>query len=303
MIKSSELLPADHVEGSKLERDGDINKDFHHEAFLGKLIKDGTLTFENKMGYKKLIEIFHQVDYDKDHLVSKDELSYWIHERILEHVEEARLRNEGLFKSADLNKDGSITWLEYRTKLLVGDGNATVSPKKYVFSSGEDGGLPDEYGHWKKADVNQDGKIDVTEFLYFQHPEYNPETIKKMAEDMLVNFDRNGDKIMTGDEFLALPPGEVDPDQAAAEKEYKEDRKREFKLMDKNGDGVVKLDELALYLDPRNEQHAANEASYLISVADKNKDAKLSELEMLQNYQLFTGSSLANFAGVLHDEF
>jgi Ca2+-binding EF-hand superfamily protein len=73
--------------------------------------------------------------------------------------------------------------------------------------------------------------------------------------------------------------------------------------MDKNSDGIVNDKELAVYLDPRHEQHAANEAAYLISVADKDKDNKLSEREMLTNYQLFTGSSLSNFAGVLHDEF
>jgi len=60
---------------------------------------------------------------------------------------------------------------------------------------GEDGGLPEEYAKWKKADLNFDKKLDVTEFLYFQHPEYNPVTIKNMAADMMVNFDKNNDKV------------------------------------------------------------------------------------------------------------
>lgn len=129
LIKNKELLPPDHLEGAKLERDGDINKDYHHEAFLGKLIKDGELVFENMMGYKKLIEIFHKVDYDKDHLIDKEELTRWIHERILEHVESARQKNEGLFKSIDRDGDGFIAWKEYRYKLLKGDSNDTVSPE------------------------------------------------------------------------------------------------------------------------------------------------------------------------------
>ena len=61
--------------------------------------------------------------------------------------------------------------------------------------TGEDGGLPDEFAKWKKADLNFDKKLDVTEFLYFQHPEYNPNTIKNMAADMMVNFDKNNDKV------------------------------------------------------------------------------------------------------------
>ncbi|KAK3701375.1 hypothetical protein QZH41_008744, partial [Actinostola sp. cb2023] len=302
MIKNKDLLPPDHLEGSKLERDGDLNKDFHHEAFLGKLIKDGKLVFENMNGYKKLIEIFHKVDYSKDHLVDREELGRWIHERILEHVESAREKNQGLFKSVDKDGDGLVSWTEFRRKLLQGEGNDTVNDEA-LLKQGEDGGLPDEFAKWKKADLNFDKKLDVTEFLYFQHPEYNPNTIKNMAADMMVNFDKNNDKAMSVDEFVSLPPGEVDPDQVEAEKKYAEDRKEEFKRMDKNGDGIVKLEELATYLDPRHQQHAANEASYLINVADSNKDDKLSEKEMLFNYQLFTGSSLNNYAGVLHDEF
>lgn len=129
MIKNKDLLPPDHLAGAKLERDGDINKDYHHEAFLGKLIKDGELVFENMLGYKKLIEIFHKVDYDKDHLIDKEELTRWIHERILEHVESARQKNEGFFKSIDKDGDGLISWREYRYKLLLGDSNVTVSPE------------------------------------------------------------------------------------------------------------------------------------------------------------------------------
>ena len=34
-IKNKELLPPDHVAGGHMEHDGHINKDFHHEAFLG----------------------------------------------------------------------------------------------------------------------------------------------------------------------------------------------------------------------------------------------------------------------------
>ena len=127
MIKNKDLLPPDHLEGSKLERDGDLNKDFHHEAFLGKLIKDGKLVFENMNGYKKLIEIFHKVDYSKDHLVDRDELGRWIHERILEHVESAREKNQGLFKSVDKDGDGLVSWTEFRRKLLQGEGNDTVN--------------------------------------------------------------------------------------------------------------------------------------------------------------------------------
>ena len=80
-------------------------------------------------------------------------------------------------------------------------------------------------------------------------------------------------------------------------------RQEEFGRMDENHDGTVDIDELYRYLDPSHEQHSVNEAKYLISVSDRNHDGKLSEREMLMNYQLFTGSSMSNFPGALHDEF
>ena len=73
--------------------------------------------------------------------------------------------------------------------------------------------------------------------------------------------------------------------------------------MDENHDGIVNTAELVQYLDPSHEQHSVNEAKYLISVSDRNQDGLLSEREMLMNYQLFTGSSMSNYAGALHDEF
>ena len=80
-------------------------------------------------------------------------------------------------------------------------------------------------------------------------------------------------------------------------------REQEFMAMDEDGDDVVTSDELTKYLDPTHEQRAINEANYLMAMADRDHDGHLEEKEMLMNYQLFTGSSMANYAGYLHDEF
>lgn len=73
--------------------------------------------------------------------------------------------------------------------------------------------------------------------------------------------------------------------------------------MDDNGDGVVTQEELTKYLDPTHKQRSISEANYLITMADRDGDGYMSEKEMLMNYKLFTGSSMANYAGYLHDEF
>ena len=65
----------------------------------------------------------------------------------------------------------------------------------FLLIPAEDGGFPEEFAKWKRADLNNDDKLTEKEFLYFQHPEHNPNSIKEMASDMVVNFDRNKDKV------------------------------------------------------------------------------------------------------------
>ena len=74
-------------------------------------------------------------------------------------------------------------------------------------------------------------------------------------------------------------------------------------MMDLDKDGYMSMDELIKYLDPRHKQHAVKEAVYLVGIADSNHDGELSEKEMITNYRLFTGSSMANNPKILHEEF
>ena len=48
---------------------------------------------------------------------------------------------------------------------------------------------------FRRGDLNMDDKLDETEFLYFEHPEHNPQSIKDLVEDMIQNFDKNQDKV------------------------------------------------------------------------------------------------------------
>lgn len=116
-IKKKKQVLEDHIKGLKLERDGHVNKDYHHEVFLGKLVEDGTLLFDNMDGYRRLIDLFHQVDKDGDHFVSRSEMTVWIHEKIKEHIKKARDNNQQMFKEVDRDGDGFVTWEELRQKI------------------------------------------------------------------------------------------------------------------------------------------------------------------------------------------
>lgn len=54
----NEILPADHLNGVKMEMDGHLNKDFHQEVFLGKEIEEFEEDSEPRRNRKKLIDIF-----------------------------------------------------------------------------------------------------------------------------------------------------------------------------------------------------------------------------------------------------
>lgn len=54
----NEILPPDHLNGLKMERDGHLNKEFHQEVFLGKDMEEFDEDSEPRRNRKKLIDIF-----------------------------------------------------------------------------------------------------------------------------------------------------------------------------------------------------------------------------------------------------
>lgn len=55
--------------------------------------------------------------------------------------------------------------------------------------------MAEYYSKFRRGDMNLDDKLEETEFLYFQHPEHNPQSLSDLAEDMVANFDRDQDKV------------------------------------------------------------------------------------------------------------
>ena len=117
-VKHTDMLPPDHIAGGHMEHDGELNKDYHHEAFLGTLVKEGKLEFDKMDGYRKLIDIFHKVDRSRNHLLEKEELRDWIHDRILDHYRKAKADSYNVFKKVDVDKDDQIKWYEYKATLV-----------------------------------------------------------------------------------------------------------------------------------------------------------------------------------------
>lgn len=103
-----------------------------------------------------------------------------------------------------------------------------------------------------------------------------------LVDDLLRQFDEDGDEHLTMDEFSNVVADDLDDKwrQYMIEKNTFQ-RQEEFKrLIDKNHDGIADRSELLTYVSPKHPRHALQEAAVLFNIADRNKDQRLSFQEV-----------------------
>jgi hypothetical protein len=176
--ESENILPPDHIDGVRLEQDGDLNREFHKEVLLG---NHEDIESRNVNDTDKLLRaIFDRVDADGDGLIKERELEDWIVVKIQEHYDEATEENERIFESLDPDKDGFVEWKQYLRKFLIDKGFpedlATQQANDYDSLH-----LPEDVKdkmirfrfRWSEADEEpQDNRLTSDEFLSFMHPEH-----------------------------------------------------------------------------------------------------------------------------------
>ncbi|KAJ8016930.1 hypothetical protein DPEC_G00012470 [Dallia pectoralis] len=311
--EDNEILPPEHLNGVKLELDGNINKDFHQEVFLGKEMEEFEEDSEPRRNRMKLIDIFSKVDHNKDKSVSAKEMQKWIMEKTKEHFQEAVIENNKSFQAVDPDKDGYVTWDEYRVKFLASKGFNEKEIAEKIKHNEElkvDGEtqevLESLKDRWFQADnPPADQLLNVDEFLAFLHPEHSRGMLKYMVKEIFRDLDQDGDKKLTLSEFISLPMGTVENQQAQdIDDDWVRERKKEFEeVIDADHDGIVTMEELEEYMDPMNEYNALNEAKQMIAVADENQNHNLELEEILKYSEYFTGSKLMDYARNVHEEF
>ncbi|XP_069097193.1 45 kDa calcium-binding protein isoform X1 [Pleurodeles waltl] len=309
----NEILPPDHLNGVKMEMDGHLNKDFHQEVFLGKEMEQFDEDSEPQRNRRKLMLIFGKVDVNRDRKISAKEMQQWIMQKTEEHFQEAVEENKIHFRSVDPDGDGHVSWDEYKIKFLASKGfNEKEIAEK--IKRNEDLKIDEETqevlenlkDRWFQADnppTNQ--LLNEEEFLSFQHPEHSRGMLKFMVKEIVRDLDQDGDKKLTKSEFISLPVGTVENQQAQdIDDDWVKDRKKEFEeVIDANHDGIVTMEELEEYMDPMNEYNALNEAKQMIAVADENQNHHLEPEEILKYSEYFTGSKLMDYARNVHEEF
>ncbi|CAF4270263.1 unnamed protein product [Rotaria socialis] len=305
-----------HIEGLPLERNGQINPDFHKEIFLGnhELFESDIQSDEHKRN-KKLEEIFNEADLDHDQHLSKDELLNHVLKNVNQHIQEAKDRNSQLFLLIDSNQDGKVTWHEYFVLYVKFHNVNSTSVKEsdtFDFIQGPfDNNFQRELVkiryRWTEADVGGDNELDIDEFLAFRHPEIAGHSYKHIVDDLILQMDRNDDQKLNETEFAFLPSSVLEDggntEWVEMDKRWLEEQKREFHEMDDNKDGVLTKDELLKAYDPMNRVHINNQIKKLFEkVDDSPSDNVLTLNEIQKHSDVFTDMRILDTEKALHDE-
>lgn len=145
--------------------DGEHNDEYDHEAFLGDM-KDEYDELSPEEAKKRLKVLVRRVDTDSDGFVTEAELTNWIKEMFNKRLEDGV---EEDVKTKDEDKDGKITWDEYKKSTYGAeelDGEADEESKKMLFV---------DKRRFDTADKDKDGGLTKMEYVRFMHPESSPD--------------------------------------------------------------------------------------------------------------------------------
>lgn len=203
----------------------------------------------------------------------------------MEHINRAIEENPIQFSYIDKSpRDGLISWEEYHSYFLREHG----MNENYILEHNESKHvnlnrkakeeIMRDKALWSEAARTDPFSLTLDEFLAFRHPESSAVNLLSLVDDLLRQFDMDGDDQLTIDEFSDLTVDDEDEryKKSIISKTVEERRTEFLKLIDKNKDGKADRGELLTYVDPKNPRYALQEAATLFALGDTNKDRKLS---------------------------
>uniref|UniRef100_A0A914CKF2 Reticulocalbin-3 n=1 Tax=Acrobeloides nanus TaxID=290746 RepID=A0A914CKF2_9BILA len=255
-----------------------------HQAILGS--KKTAEEFDDltpEESKRRLRILATKMDKNSDGFVDQQELSGWIQQSMLSLDKE---ETDERFDEIDINKDKTITWAEYVQEVF---GNGADANEKLI-TDPEDRKLLEEDRHYfHVADLNKDGKLTREEFDAFQNPEHYRHMHDTLVKNTLVEKDLNKDGKIDLREFLG------DTYEQPQSEWYVTEKSRFEEEYDKNKDGFLEGEELRQWLIPDIQASAVSEAEHLLSMADADRDGKLSIDEIVNEHALFVGSEVTNY--------
>ncbi|XP_052203900.1 uncharacterized protein LOC127809188 [Diospyros lotus] len=236
----------------------------------------------------RLVLLFPKIDVDPtDSYASEHELTEWI---LKNSQREVLHRTQRDMELHDKNHDGFVSFSEYEPPSWA----ARDSASSFGY----------EMGWWKEehfnaSDADGDGLLNITEFNDFLHPAdtKNPKLLHWLCQEEIRERDTDKDGKISFKEFFHglfdfvrnydeeghnSTHGSDDSNEAPARKLFAE--------LDKDGDGYLSDVELLPVigkLHPSEGYYAKQQADYIISQADADKDGRLTLTEMVDSPYVF----------------
>ncbi|XP_044491582.1 calumenin-B-like [Mangifera indica] len=255
----------------------------------------------------RLVLLFPKIDVQPpDGYISESELTDW---NMQQAERDVMHRTQRELETHDKNRDGLVSFAEYEPPSWVR--NADNS------SFGYDMGWWKE-DHFNAADADGDGLLNITEFNDFLHPadSKNPKLILWLCKEEVRERDSDKDGKVNFKEFfhglfdLVRNYDEEGHNSSDSFDDSMDAPARQlFSQLDKDGDGFladVELIPIIGKIHPSERYYAKQQADYIISQADTDKDGRLTLIEMIENPYVFYSAIFSdeeedNFD--YHDEF
>lgn len=243
----------------------------------------------------RLLLLFPKIDVDPaDGFVSEAELTEW---NLKQAASDVLHRSQRELELHDKNHDGFVSFSEYEPPSWVraADNN----------SFGHDIGWWKEE-HFNASDVDGDGLLNITEFNDFLHPadSNNPKLLQWLCKEEVRERDTDKDGKVNFKEFfhglfdMVRNYNEENHNFSQHNDSMESPARTLFAQLDKDGDGYLSEVELLPIigkLHPSERYYAKQQANYIISQADTDKDGRLSLTEMIDNPYVF-------YSAIFNDE-
>ncbi|KAJ0094739.1 hypothetical protein Patl1_16431 [Pistacia atlantica] len=236
----------------------------------------------------RLVLLFPKIDVQPpDGYISESELTDW---NMQQAERDVMHRTQRELETHDKNRDGLVSFAEYEPPSWVR--NADNS------SFGYDMGWWKEE-HFNASDADGDGLLNITEFNDFLHPadSKNPKLILWLCKEEVRERDSDKDGKVNFKEFfhglfdlVRNYDDEVHNSSDPSDDSMDAPARQLFSQLDKDGDGYlsdVELLPIIGKLHPSERYYAKQQADYIISQADTDKDGRLTLIEMIENPYVF----------------